>query len=180
MTTQILLAGSGGQGLLFAGKFLTYAAMIEGREVSWYPSYGPEARGGTSTCSVVFSDEAIGSPIVAQPDILIAMNLPSYLKYMPCVRPGGVLIYDNSMVSEECPRDDIRVSSLPATQTAYDENLKGLANMILIGRMLKETGLAAPETVEPAMLKCIPPSKAAMLALNLRAISLGTGDESPA
>jgi len=176
MTTQILLAGSGGQGILFAGKFLTYAGMLEGREVSWLPSYGPEMRGGTANCSVIFSDEAIGSPIVAQPDVLIAMNLPSYLKYMPCVRPGGVLVYDSSMVDETCARDDIRAASLPATQMAYDEDLKGLANMILIGRMLKETGLAAPETVEPAMLKCIPASKAAMLALNLRAIALGSGD----
>jgi len=174
MTTQLLLAGSGGQGLLFAGKFLAFAAMIEGKEVSWFPSYGPEARGGTSNCSVVFSDEPIGSPIVAQPDVLIAMNLPSYRKYMPCVRPGGILIYDDSMVSEACPRGDIRVASLPATQTAYDEELKGLANMILIGRMLKETGLVAPETIELAMEKCIPASKAAMLTLNLQAIALGS------
>jgi len=174
MTTQILLAGSGGQGLLFAGKFLAYAAMIEGKEVSWYPLYGPEARGGTSTCSVVFSDEAVGSPIVSQPDVLIAMNLPSYRKYMPCVRPGGVMIYDSAMISEQCVRDDIRTSALPATQMAYDEELQGLANMLLIGRMLKETGLVAPETIAPAMAKCVPASKAAMLELNLRAIALGS------
>jgi len=176
MTTQILLAGSGGQGLLFAGKFLTYAAMLEGKEVSWYPSYGPEARGGTSTCSVVFSGEPIGSPIVAQPDILIAMNLPSYLKYEPDVRPGGLMIADSAMISEKSARDDIRACYLPATQMAYDEGLKGLANMILVGRMLKETGMFAPGTVRLAMEKCIPPGKAAMLALNLRAIALGFGE----
>jgi 2-oxoglutarate ferredoxin oxidoreductase subunit gamma len=95
---------------------------------------------------------------------------------MPSVRPGGLLVFDNSMINEKCPRDDIRVSELPATQTAYDEDLKGLANMILIGRMLRETGLFAPGTAECAMEKCIPSSKAAMLALNLRAISLGAGD----
>jgi len=173
MTTQILLAGSGGQGLLFAGKFLAYAAMIEDKEVSWYPSYGPEARGGTSTCSVILSDEPVGSPIVQQPDILMVLNLPSYLKFMPAVQPGGLLIVDSSMIAETCARDDIRVCCVPATQMSYDENMKGLANMILIGRMLKESGLLLPGTVEPAMKKCIPPAKAAMLELNLRAIALG-------
>ena len=176
MTTQILLAGSGGQGILFAGKFLAYAGMMEGREVTWYPSYGPEARGGTSTCSLILSDAPIGSPIVTQLDILIAMNLPSFIKYEPNVRPGGLMIADSSMISETSQREDIRACYVPATQTAYDEDMKGLANMILIGRMLKETGLFAPETVEPAMAKCIPASKAAMLALNLRAIALGFGE----
>ncbi|MDR2686364.1 MAG: 2-oxoacid:acceptor oxidoreductase family protein [Oscillospiraceae bacterium] len=175
MTTQILLAGSGGQGLLFAGKFLAYAAMMEGKEVSWYPSYGPEARGGTSNCSVILSDAPIGAPIVQQPDILMALNLPSYLKFAPEVRPGGLLVADSSMISEKCQRGDIRVAELPATQMAYDEGMKGLANMILIGLMLKETGLFAPETVEPAMKKCVPPSKSAMLEMNLRAIALGYG-----
>jgi len=173
MTTQILLAGSGGQGILFAGKFLTYAGMIEGREVSWLPSYGPEMRGGTANCSVILSDGPVGSPIVQQPDVLIAMNLPSYLRFMPAVQPGGLLLADSSLISEHCEREDIRVVELPATQLAYDEDMKGLANMILIGRMLKETGLVASETVEPAMAKCVPPAKAAMLALNLRAIALG-------
>ena len=173
MTTNILLAGSGGQGILFAGKFLSYAGLLEGKEVSWLPSYGPEMRGGTANCSVILSDAPIGSPIVQQPDVLIAMNLPSYLRFMPAVRPGGILFSDSSLVSEHCVRADITVIELPATQMAYDEELEGLANMILIGRMLKETALAAPETVERAMAKCVPPAKTAMLELNLRAISLG-------
>jgi len=173
MTTKILLAGSGGQGILFAGKFLAYAGMMEGREVSWFPSYGPEARGGTSNCSLILSDEPIGSPVVRQPDILIAMNLPSYLKFMPKIVPGGLLVGDDSMIHEKCPRGDIRVAELPATQMAYDQEMQGLANMILIGLMLKETSLFAPEAVEPAMEKCVPAGKAAMLDLNLKAISLG-------
>jgi 2-oxoglutarate ferredoxin oxidoreductase subunit gamma len=175
MTTQILLAGSGGQGLLFAGKFLAYAGMMEGREVSWFPSYGPEARGGTSTCSLILSDDPIGSPVVLKPDILMALNLPSYLKYEPNVRPGGLLAADSSMISEISLRDDIRACYMPATQMAYDQDMKGLANMILIGLVLKESGIVAPETVEPAMEKCIPAGKATMLALNLRAIALGIG-----
>jgi len=173
MTTNILLAGSGGQGILFAGKFLAYAGMMEGKEVSWLPSYGPEARGGTSNCSVILSDGPIGSPIVQKPDILVALNLPSYTKFMPQIVPGGLLIADSSMINETCQRDDIKASMLPATQTAYDEDMQGLANMILIGLLLKESGLIAPETVEPAMAKCIPAGKSAMLALNLRAIALG-------
>ena len=176
MTTQILLAGSGGQGILFAGKFLAYAGMMEGKEVSWLPSYGPEARGGTSNCSVILSDAAIGAPIVQKPDILVALNLPSFTRFSPAVVPGGLLVADSSMISETCARTDIRAAYVPATQTAYDEDMKGLANMILIGRLLKESGLIAPETVELAMAKCIPPSKAAMLALNLRAIALGFGE----
>jgi len=175
MTTQILLAGSGGQGILFAGKFLAYAGMLEGREVSWLPSYGPEMRGGTANCSVILSDAPVGSPIVQQPDVLIAMNLPSYLRFMPAIQPGGILLSDSSLIAEHCAREDITVIELPATQMAYDEGLKGLANMILIGRLLKQSPLVAPETVERAMEKCIPPTRAAMLALNLRAIAAGRG-----
>jgi len=173
MTTNILLAGAGGQGILFAGKFLAYAGLLEGREVSWLPSYGPEMRGGTANCSVILSDGPIGSPIVQQPDALIAMNLPSYHRFMPAIQPGGILLADSSLINERCEREDIRVVELPATQMAYDQELKGLANMILIGSMLKETGLLAPGTVERAMEKCVPAGKAAMLALNLRAIALG-------
>jgi len=173
MTLQILLAGSGGQGLLFAGKFLSYAGLLEGREVSWFPSYGPAARGGSSNCSVIISDEPIGSPIVAHPEVLIAMNLPSYLKYMPGVQPGGLLIADSSMIAEKHTRTDIRIVEVPATQMAYDEDLQGLANVILMGRLLKEVHVCAPETVNLAMEKCVPPSKAAMLAQNLKAFALG-------
>jgi len=176
MTTQILLAGSGGQGILFAGKFLAYAGLLEGKEVSWLPSYGPEMRGGTANCSVILSDGAVGSPIVQHPDVLIAMNLPSYLRFMPAIVPGGILLADSALIGERCTREDITVIELPATQMAYDEGLTGLANIILVGRLLKEAALIAPETVERAMEKCIPPKKADMLALNLRAIALGFGN----
>ena len=173
MTLQILLAGSGGQGLLFAGKLLAYAAMIEDKEVSWFPSYGPAARGGTSNCSVIISDEPIGAPIVAHPEVLIAMNQPSFRKFVPDMQPGGLLVADSSMISEACPRTDIRVAELPATQIAYDEDMQGLANVILIGRLLRELDLFAPETVQHAMENCVPPDKAALLALNLKAYALG-------
>ena len=98
MTTQLLLAGFGGQGILFAGKFLAYAGLLEGRQLSWLPSYGPEMRGGTANCSVILSDEPVGSPIVSNPDILVAMNLPSLDKYEDAVVPGGMIFVDSTLI----------------------------------------------------------------------------------
>ena len=175
MTTQILLAGFGGQGILFAGKFLAYAGMVEGRQVSWLPSYGPEMRGGTANCSVIISDEPIGAPIVLEPDILIAMNLPSFTKFADAVRPGGLLLADSSLIQETSAREDIRAYYVPATQMAGEKGLAGLANMILLGKMLQETNLIAPETVEAAMAKSVPSRKQALLEKNLRAISCRAG-----
>ena len=173
MTTQILIAGFGGQGILFAGKFLAYAGMIEGRQVSWLPSYGPEMRGGTANCSIIVSDEPIGAPIVLEPDVLIAMNLPSYTKFEAAVRPGGLLLADSSLIQETSAREDIRAYYVPATRLAGEENLKGLANMILLGKMLGETDLFAQETMEQAMVQCIPARKQDLLGHNLRAIAFG-------
>ena len=101
MTTQLLLAGFGGQGILFAGKFLAYAGLLEGRQLSWLPSYGPEMRGGTANCSVILSDEPVGSPIVSNPDILVAMNLPSLEKYYGETEPNGYVVYDSSLINKE-------------------------------------------------------------------------------
>ncbi|WP_298484105.1 2-oxoacid:acceptor oxidoreductase family protein [uncultured Ruminococcus sp.] len=173
MTTEIILAGFGGQGILFAGKVLAYCALIDNREISWLPSYGPEMRGGTANCSVCISDEPIGSPVVANPDYLIAMNGPSYKKFIDEVKPGGLVLLDNSIVDEECPRSDVKVISLPATDMATDAGLNGAANMVLLGRMLAETGLFSMETVQKAMEKCIPPKRAHLIASNLKAIELG-------
>ena len=173
MTTQLLLAGFGGQGILFAGKFLVYGGLLEGRHVSWLPSYGPEMRGGTANCSVILSDEPIGSPIVLEPDILIAMNLPSFSRFALDLKAGGVLLADSSLINEKTSREDITAFYVPATQMAGDEGLSGLANMILLGKLLKETGLLSPETVEAAMDKSIPPRKAQLREQNLRAIALG-------
>jgi len=173
MTTQILLAGFGGQGILFAGKFLAYAGMIEGRQVSWLPSYGPEMRGGTANCSVIISDVPIGAPIVLEPDILIAMNGPSFGRFAPSIKAGGILLADSSLVTETSAREDIQAFYIPATQMASDQEMPGLANMILLGKMLRETNLIAPETVEAAMAKSVPPRKQDLLEKNLRAISCG-------
>lgn len=173
MTTEIILAGFGGQGILFAGKILAYCGLMEGRELSWLPSYGPEMRGGTANCSVCISDEPIGSPLVTAPDCLIAMNGPSYHKFIDAVKPGGVVLMDNSIIDETCERTDITVVALPATDMATEADMNGAANMILLGRMLAETGLFQMETIKKAMEKCIPPKRAHLIETNLKAIEMG-------
>ena len=170
---NMIFAGFGGQGVLFSGKIVAYAGLIDGKQVSWLPSYGPEMRGGTANCSVCISDQPIGSPLVTQPDVLIAMNGPSFDKFIDTVLPGGKVIIDSSLVDRECKRDDVTVYQIPATQLSNDEHLEGIANIILLGKVLKETEFASLETVEQSVKKCVPASKSHLLEPNLRAIKLG-------
>ena len=170
---RIVFAGFGGQGLLFAGKVVAYAGLIDGRQVSWLPSYGPEMRGGTANCSVTLSDDPIGSPLITDPNVLIAMNQPSLLKFEPVIVPGGIALIDSTLVTRVPERDDVKVFSVPATRIAEEEGLKGLANIVLVGKMLKETGFCSMETIDAAVRKTVPPTKAAMLERNLRALQLG-------
>ena len=170
---NLVLAGFGGQGLLFAGKVTAYAGLVEGREISWLPSYGPEMRGGTANCSVCVSDSPIGSPLVLEPNALIAMNLPSFDKFINTVKPGGIVLVDSTMVGEKTDRTDISVFYGPATKMADDNGLKGLANIILLGKLYKELQFCTPEALEKGLEKCIPASKAAMLELNRKAMKLG-------
>ncbi|HFE66055.1 MAG TPA: 2-oxoacid:ferredoxin oxidoreductase subunit gamma, partial [Chloroflexi bacterium] len=118
METSIIVAGFGGQGVLFAGKLLAYTGMDEGKQVTWFPSYGPEMRGGTAHCTVIVSDEPIGAPLVAEPDIVLALNLPSFDKYEPRVKPGGTLVVNSSIVLKESQRDDIQIVTVPANDVA--------------------------------------------------------------
>ena len=137
MNMQILIAGFGGQGVLFAGKFLATKGLIEGKNVSWLPSYGPEMRGGTANCSVIISDDPVGSPIVSEPNCLIAMNLPSLRRYENSVVPGGMILVDSTLIDEKVERDDVSVFYVPATKMAKDEGFATLANMILCGKLMK-------------------------------------------
>ena len=173
MTTQILIAGFGGQGVLFAGKFLAYKGLSEGREVSWLPSYGPEMRGGTANCSVILSDEPVGSPIVAKPDVLMAMNLPSFDKYESSVVPGGYVFVDSTLIARKTQRTDIKTFYIPATKMAADAGTPTLANMIIVGKMMKETGAVSLEGLEATMKKFVPAKHADLVDANMNAIMAG-------
>ena len=172
-TTQILFASFGGQGILFSGKFVAYKGLLEDVQVSWLPSYGPEMRGGTANCSVILSEEPVGSPIITEPDVLVAMNTPSLLKYVDAVVPGGQIYVDSSLIDVKVERDDVAVFYIPATQMAKEEGIGTLANMIIVGHLLENhpelTFVGTEEFVE----KLVPAKKAAMKELNMKALDLG-------
>lgn len=172
-TTQFLFSGFGGQGILFAGKFLAYKGLIEGKQVSWLPSYGPEMRGGTASCSVIVSDEAVGSPIVSKPDVLIAMNLPSLDRFENAVTPGGMIFADSTLIERKVARTDVKAIYVPATKLASDNGFPTLANMILLGKILSELGEFDAANVEAALTKVIPAKHADMKEINLKALRLG-------
>ena len=172
-TTQILIAGFGGQGVLFAGKFLAYKGMLEEQQVSWLPSYGPEMRGGTANCSVVLSDTPVGSPIITSPDVLIAMNLPSLQKFVNDVVPGGQIYVDSALIDAKVERTDVEVFYIPATQMAKDNGIASLANMIIVGHLLENNPELSFEGTDTVVEKLVPPKKAALVELNKKALTLG-------
>ncbi len=173
MTTQIILAGFGGQGILFAGKLLAYAGMLKDKEVSWLPSYGPEMRGGTANCNVIISDEPIASPIIQAPDVLIALNGPSLEKFIGTVAPGGTVIYDSSLISTDITRNDINIVPIPATQFAVDMNANTLANMVTLGKLAAVNETITLEEMKTALAKLVPAKKADLLELNNKALDKG-------
>ena len=172
-TTQILLAGFGGQGVLFTGKFLAYKGLVQDKQVSWLPSYGPEMRGGTANCNVIISDDPVGSPIITTPDVLVAMNLPSLQKYVDTVAAGGQIYVDSSLIDARVERDDVQVFYVPATQMAKDEGIGSLANMIIVGSLLENNPELSFDGVEDVVEKLVPAKKAALKELNMKALRLG-------
>ena len=175
--TQYLFSGFGGQGILFAGKFLAYKGLMEDRQVSWLPSYGPEMRGGTASCSVILSDEPVGSPIVTRPDVLVAMNLPSLDKFESSVAPGGIIFVDSTLVERKVERTDVTVYYIPATMLAGDNGIGSLANMIIVGKLLKVLGEYDPDGITATLSKVISARKADMLNMNLKALQIGADFE---
>lgn len=173
MKTEILLAGFGGQGLLFAGKFIAYKGLVEGKNLSWLPSYGPEMRGGTANCSVILSDEPVGSPIVATPDVLVAMNLPSLDKFEKDVVPGGMIFVDSSLIERKVERDDVKVFYIPATRLANEIGAPTLANMIITGKLIKETGAVSYDNLDDALHKVVSAKHQNLFDLNKKAIDCG-------
>ena len=172
-SVSILLAGFGGQGVLFAGKFLAYKGMVQGKELSWLPSYGPEMRGGTANCSVILSDTPVGSPIITEPDVLVAMNLPSLQKFVNAVVPGGKIILDSTLIDAKVERDDVEVFYVPATQLAKDAGFATLSNMILTGKVLREIDIVAWDGNEDTLKSFIPAKKAGLIDMNLKALQIG-------
>ena len=173
METSVIISGFGGQGALFAGQVLAYAGMDAGLHVTWIPSYGPEMRGGTAHCTVILSDEPIGSPLVRHPSIAIVMNRPSMDKYEPLVRVGGLLVVNSSLVDRPPEREDIRVIEIPASEIADELGDKRLVNIVLLGAMLAETGLLPLETAERALERHLPERHHALLEANRQALRRG-------
>ena len=170
---RVMIAGFGGQGILFAGKVIAYAGLVEDREVSWMPSYGPEMRGGTASCGVTLSDEPIGSPLIVAPTVLIAMNRPSLDKYESAVVPGGTIIIDSTLVDRMPEREDVSSYAIDATRIAEENGLKGLANIVLVGKMFEALGFCSAEALESGIKKAVPPTKAALIEKNLQAVEIG-------
>jgi len=173
MTHNILIAGFGGQGVLFAGKVLAYGGLCDGKEITWLPSYGPEMRGGTCNCSVCVSDEPIGSPLVTSPDILVAMNRPSLEKFIDTVVPGGTVIIDSSIIDLKVEHTDVTVCELPATELAETNGLKGLGNMVLVGKLNQVCKVISAQGMDKGIVKCVPAKKPEMLDFNRKAVKLG-------
>lgn len=147
VSQQIIFAGFGGQGILSIGKFLAYAGMDANLNVSWLPSYGPEMRGGTANCSVILTDEDIGSPVVTKADSLVVMNRPSLDKFENSVEPNGIIIIDSDLVDRAVIRTDVQVIEIPAQTIAEELGSKKIANMILLGALVKKTGIVSIEAL---------------------------------
>ena len=169
---KMFFAGSGGQGTLALGQMIAKAAMEEGKEVTWLPSYGPEMRGGTANCTVVVSDKPIACPLINEADVLVVMNLPSLIKFEPMVVPEGILLINSSLVPEKASRSDIRALEVPADEKARALGSGKAANIVMLGAILKETGVVQPDSIRRQMEKMFSGRKAKFLPLNLAALEL--------
>ena len=173
METEIILAGFGGQGILFAGQILAYAGLDMGFEVTWFPSYGPEMRGGTANCTVVIADEEIGAPVVNHPKAVVAMNLPSLNKYEKSIQPGGTLVVNTSMVDRKINRQDIKIVLIPANQLAEELGNLRMANMLMLGGLLANHSILPIEAVKKALKDHLPQRHQHLLQQNYQALEKG-------
>ncbi len=172
MLHEILFSGFGGQGILFAGKVMSYIALAKEQEVSWLPSYGPEMRGGTAYCAVIVSDSPIGSPVIYNPTVLIAMNKPSAIKFVDSVQPGGHIIIDSALIDSCDAPDNVNLIKIPATKIAHDLGTPKLANMVILGKMLQVTGIATVEEAIAGIKKSVG-SRKTMVDTNVKALETG-------
>ena len=173
MQEEIIISGFGGQGTLFAGQLLAYAAMDQGHQVTWIPSYGPEMRGGKARCTVIVSGEEIGAPLVRHPSACIVLNIPSMEAFEPEIKPGGVLVVNSSLVPHKSQRTDIRVIYVPATDMAIEMGNVRLANVICLGTLAEATGVVPLEAVEQALDDHLPERHRKLLGINKEALRRG-------
>lgn len=170
---EIIIAGFGGQGILSAGRVLAYAGMLENKNVSWLPSYGPEMRGGTANCHVIISDDAVGSPILNNCTALIVMNGPSLEKFENSVIEGGVIITDSSLVEQKVQKSGVEVCEVPATQMASDMGNLTYANIILLGKLIAKTGVVSKQSFEEALKKVLPSKYHKLIPEEMKALEAG-------
>jgi 2-oxoglutarate ferredoxin oxidoreductase subunit gamma len=173
MQNDVIIAGFGGQGVLFGGQVVAYAAMDAGKEVTWIPSYGPEMRGGTANCTVVIADEEIGSPLVENPRLAVALNLPSFDKYEESLQQGGTLIVNKSMVDRSAKREDIHVVFVPCTEIAEELGDRRLLNMVAVGALLTVLPELSVADVEKALAAHLPARHKELLGKNIEALRRG-------
>jgi 2-oxoglutarate ferredoxin oxidoreductase subunit gamma len=170
-TTKLFFAGSGGQGILLMGQMITYAAMLEDKNATYMPSYGPEMRGGTANCTVVVSDKPVGCPLIYEADAIVVMNLPSLIKFEHMVKPGGVLIINTSIVDQPSSRTDIKVLSIPVGEIAVELGSAKVGNMIMLGALVRATNVVSEESIHQVMHKTFTGEKAKLNDLNMKAFS---------
>ena len=173
MQEAFLFSGFGGQGVMFAGQLLAYCGMDEGFEATWIPSYGPEMRGGTAHCYVVISDRPIGSPLVRNPEVVIAFNIPSFEKYEPLVKTEGLLVNNKSLITQSSKRNDITELAVPATNIADELGTVRVANLILLGAAIEARPVLTIDAIKRALDSHIPAHRRDLLDLNFEAIDRG-------
>jgi len=170
---ELIIAGHGGQGVLFAGKLLAHGAMLEGKEVIWFPSYGAEIRGGTANCTVIISREMIGSPVVNNPDTLLIMNEASMERFAPRLKQGGLLIINSSLIKNPPHRRDIGIIQINAADIAEELGNSQVTNMVMLGALIGKTGIISLDTVSDALREIIPEHKREIIQINKEALRRG-------
>ncbi|MBR6455555.1 MAG: 2-oxoacid:acceptor oxidoreductase family protein [Prevotella sp.] len=173
MKKEIIISGFGGQGVLSMGKILAYSGLMEDKEVTWMPAYGPEQRGGTANVTVIVSDERISSPILSQYDVAIVLNQPSLEKFLPKVKPGGILIYDGFGIADAPQRDDIEIYRIDAMDKAAEMKNSKVFNMIVLGGLLKVCPVVTTNGLEKALFKSLPERYHGLIPLNMQAVDEG-------
>ena len=177
MIEKILIAGFGGQGIMLMGELLAYAAMSEGKQVTYMPSYGPEMRGGTANCSVIISDKQISSPIITEPTILVVMNEPSLDKMEQLVRPNGSVFINKSIINRDVSRKDLKIHAIYCNELAQDIMSEKIANIVMLGALIKNTGIVSKVSIEKVMKQKFKGVKAELLPMNFKALSALGEDE---